>query len=48
MFDLERDPRELNSVYSEPEYAAVRRGLRLRLAELQQGYEDDVSLSPAD
>jgi arylsulfatase A-like enzyme len=44
LFDLERDPDELRSVYEDPEYAGTRRELEERLAELRAEYrvpEDD-------
>lgn len=40
-FDLERDPRELESVYHEPEYAAVVAELRRELASLRALYGDN-------
>ncbi|MGE3182564.1 MAG: sulfatase/phosphatase domain-containing protein [Phycisphaerae bacterium] len=39
MFDLEKDPDELVSVYDDPEYAAIRDELKQKLAELQRQYE---------
>jgi arylsulfatase A-like enzyme len=48
LFDLQTDPDELHSVYDNPGYAEVRRGLAIRLAELRAQYrvpeEDPVSL----
>jgi arylsulfatase A-like enzyme len=39
LFDLERDPDELQSVYDDPEYAQIRRELEERLAALRTEYE---------
>ncbi len=38
LFDLERDPDELQSVYGDPEYAEVQEALETRLAELREQY----------
>jgi arylsulfatase A-like enzyme len=37
LFDLEKDPQELRSVYNQPEYAAVRRELHAELSRLRKG-----------
>ena len=39
LFDLARDPNELNSVYSEPAYAATVASLKERLTELRAEYD---------
>jgi arylsulfatase A-like enzyme len=39
LFDLERDPLEMRSVYDSPEYAGVRERLKLRLTELRREYD---------
>jgi hypothetical protein len=49
LFDLERDPFELQSVHDDPGYAAVRRQLTLELARVQAEVGDrpwraDVSI----
>lgn len=44
LFDLEKDPNELNNVYNDPAYADVREALHKRLGELQQEFGDDASL----
>ena len=36
MYDLKRDPHEMRSVYDDPAYAEVRRGLHAQLEELQR------------
>jgi arylsulfatase A-like enzyme len=38
LFDLERDPDELQSVYGDPEYAEIQAALETRLAELREEY----------
>jgi arylsulfatase A-like enzyme len=52
LFDLARDPNELNSVYDEPGYASVLTSLRQRLDELRREYavpaEDPVPHIPFD
>lgn len=48
LFDLEKDPQELQSVYGDPAYADVRAGLERRLEELQQQYQDtDPTADPS-
>ncbi len=47
LFDLEKDPCEMNSVYNDPEYAGVVAGLKDELHRLQdevgdERYEKDV------
>lgn len=41
LFDLEKDPREMRSVYADPAYAQVRADLEVKLKSLQQQYKDD-------
>jgi arylsulfatase A-like enzyme len=52
LFDLARDPNELNSVYAEPAYTATVAALKQRLAELRREYavpaEDPVPHTPFD
>ena len=52
LFDLERDPEELRSVYGSPEYAPVTADLLRRLAELRAQYRvpehDPVPYLPSD
>ncbi|HUF11460.1 MAG TPA: sulfatase/phosphatase domain-containing protein, partial [Longimicrobiales bacterium] len=39
LFDLDRDPNELASVYDDPGYATIRSELETRLAELRREYD---------
>ncbi|MCI0357469.1 MAG: DUF4976 domain-containing protein, partial [Planctomycetaceae bacterium] len=41
LFDLEKDPRELKSVYDDPAYAAVVADLKKELSRLMEHYKDD-------
>ena len=38
LFDLERDPNELRSVYADPQYAGVRQKLETELKRLRTAY----------
>lgn len=40
MYDLEKDPNEMNNVYDNPEYAEVQEQLHTRLSELRNHYGD--------
>lgn len=42
LFDLKKDPEQIQSVYGEPDYAEVQQQLIERLDELQQQYQDDT------
>ncbi len=44
LFDLEKDPREMKSVYDDPAYAEVVEQLKAELARLRQQYKDDDSV----
>jgi arylsulfatase A-like enzyme len=39
LFDLERDPREMRSVYADPAYARALADMQQRLRELREQYE---------
>jgi arylsulfatase A-like enzyme len=39
LFDLEKDPDELQSVYDDPDYGSVRERLQEKLAELRAEYD---------
>ena len=41
LFDLEKDPRELQSVYDDEQYSEIRRDLAERLDALQTKYKDE-------
>jgi hypothetical protein len=38
LFDLDRDPNELNSLYDDPDYAVTVRELRTKLEDLRREY----------
>ena len=40
LYDLEKDPDEMNNVFGQKEYAEIKKMLELRLAELQLEYDD--------
>ncbi|MEM9833737.1 MAG: sulfatase [Bacteroidota bacterium] len=41
MYDLEKDPNEMQNVYDDPEYSEVQEQLHTRLTELREQYEDN-------
>ena len=45
MYDLEKDPNELKSVYDEPAYAEVRKDMEEELDRLKKKYKDDGSVA---
>ena len=47
LFDLEKDPREMKSVYDDPSYAAVVKELKAELARLKEHYKDDDTVQGA-
>ena len=47
LYDLSRDPSELNNVYDDPAYAQVREELKEQLARLRKEVGDDGSHYPA-
>ena len=46
LYDLEKDPRETNNVYGNPEYAPVVKRLKTRLLQLKKQYGDDDDRYP--
>lgn len=46
LYDLQRDPHELNNVYDDPEYAEVREQLKAQFAKLRKDIGDDGSHYP--
>jgi arylsulfatase A-like enzyme len=44
MYDLEKDPHEMKSVYDDPTYASVQKNLHKRLTELRTQYGDSDEL----
>jgi hypothetical protein len=45
MYDLEKDPQEMRSVYNDPAYADVQKELHARLEELRKKYGDSDELN---
>lgn len=45
LYDLKADPRELNNVYNDPEYASVRKNLHKHLEKLMKKYGDSEELA---
>ena len=48
LFDLEKDPYELNSVYNDPEYADIVRNLKDELHRLQENAKDERYVKDVD
>jgi arylsulfatase A-like enzyme len=46
LYDLAKDPDELNNVYDDPDYATIRDALKTRFAELRRQTGDDGSHYP--
>jgi hypothetical protein len=44
MFDLEKDPHEMKSIYNDPSYASIQKDLHKRLTELRAQYGDSDAL----
>jgi len=44
LYDLKKDPREMKSVYGDPEYAGVVKELKAELERLRKQYKDDDSV----
>jgi arylsulfatase A-like enzyme len=44
LFDLEKDPHEMKSVYADPDYADVLKTMNVRLEEMKTQYKDDGSV----
>ena len=44
LYDLEKDPSEMNNLYGDQEYKSVQKRLNLRLSELREQYGDSDSL----
>jgi arylsulfatase A-like enzyme len=45
LFDLQKDPHEMTSVYSDPAYAHVVRQLKAELERLKKSYKDDDAVA---
>ena len=50
LFDLQKDPREMNNVYADPAYAETVKELKAELARLRKELDDtdDGDTGPAD
>ncbi len=46
LFDLQKDPHEMRSVYADPEYAEVLKDLKAELKRLKGHYRDDDTVRP--
>jgi arylsulfatase A-like enzyme len=44
LYDLDKDPGEMNNVYHHPDYAVIVKNLKIKLKELQQQYGDDIAM----
>ncbi len=45
LYDLEKDPEEMNNIYDDPSYSQVQKMLHERLEELRVQYKDSDSLN---
>ena len=45
LYDLEKDPSEMNNVYDDPDYAEVRENMHARLVEMRKKYGDSDELN---
>jgi hypothetical protein len=45
LYDLDKDPHQINNIYDHPEYTKIVGKLKLKLKKLMIKYEDDKSLS---
>ncbi|MEX0939024.1 MAG: sulfatase [Pirellulales bacterium] len=45
LFDLEKDPHELNNVYGNPEYAEIQQELKAELNRLEEKFDDQTATS---
>jgi arylsulfatase A-like enzyme len=43
LFDLQKDPSEMNNIYDHPDYIEIVEELKVKLKELQRQYKDDVA-----
>lgn len=48
LFDLKKDPAEMNNVYQDVKYAEIIKELEIRLEELQEKYKDDIASNEAN
>jgi arylsulfatase A-like enzyme len=45
LYDLEKDPAEMNNLYNDPSYSGLSKELKLNLVDLQKTYQDEEALS---
>jgi hypothetical protein len=45
LYDLKKDPDELNNIYGQAEYAKLQQRIKNRLVRLQKHYEDNSNIS---
>ncbi|MCK4886130.1 MAG: sulfatase-like hydrolase/transferase [Planctomycetes bacterium] len=45
LFDLQKDPNELNNVYDNPKYAKIVKKLKAKIKKLQKKYKDDTAVA---
>lgn len=45
LYDLEKDPSEMNNIYGDPSYSQLIEELKIKLVKLQKQYQDDEALS---
>lgn len=45
LFDLEKDPHEMNNVYNDPAYAKVKKTMHAKLKKLRRKYKDSDELN---
>jgi arylsulfatase A-like enzyme len=44
LFDLQNDPREMKSLYSDPKFAPIVKQLKAELAQLRKQYKDEDNI----
>ena len=45
MYDLKKDPSEMNNIYNDPEYAKIKKMMHMRLTEMRDKYGDTDELN---
>jgi hypothetical protein len=44
MYDLEKDPEEINNVYNDPSYAGIRESMHVKLKNIRASYGDSEAM----